>query len=1681
MNIRGILRRASAILMAVLIVIGTTPVSVYRAEEEQGTATLTVIADVNIVDVSVNDAEGNAMETYATPIEGGVLYDGLPAGSEYIITVEPKDNNTHAIYSVTDETSAEINDVILGGVYSQTITPTDGDALTRTIDIETFYDYTVIMDTSKGTVEVKDAEDNTIEGITDDTGNITSFKLSDKRGYTFSYSTDNDKFDSINGIDLGGVTTHTVDVDGSQLEANVGSNVDEIAFYSQIDQKITVNLPAEHLSMGNINFTEDGLGNTEFIVKKGSTPILTIDPKGNVFKSITVNGNPETIDDPDAIFTKAFSEIVSNQGVEVEFLEKHTVSFVVNGGDNAEITVNTAPMQSDMLISETQDVTLAVKAVTDGYYVSNIAIDGEELTVGDTTVVEGAYVHSFKMPQKDITVTIDITPLTDTRVEYTDEVLEWTGINFQTDVTNHKVVLPHTTEVVLSKTGYNVTLTKNSTATASVIVDKNGDTVTTITDVWAYATNPSVSLADSMIHYKLVNPLSIVIDETAPTVTNATEGTTLWYGPNSNNTRITVDATDTETAVTHVVYFSSEQNDVTTIKNGTPLTKNGNTYTFDAIYTDGVADATTYYIYAVNESDAYSEVRQVVGVDAEGPSISKMKADTTTAFLQKLFTNQETITVEVTASDAKSNVKSFRLGVIENGGEERSVDPVNVVYNNDDGTFTATYSLTLIQYKEYTIKAYATDNMNNECLAYTVCQDTQGNAVSGLIYFDITAPSITLKTTNATYPVSVDANKFYVKTANHGDAVTSTGFTMHLSAKDYTDDAEKPYVSGISKYTVAVNDIIVTTQDVSTAEKKVELENITITTADLLQEQQTGSYKITLTVYDIAGNQSSKTIYAYIDNTKPEVASVEYNNQMVTNTSNDYVFYGNTDMSITVNPIDAQDTDSGIKCIEYWFDNQDEDNASVILTQGNGRQVFKINIEEDNYKGALHVKTVDNVGFESDIKTFNIIRESNEKNNSTSDIDMKFAETALKDAKNNPLYTDSTEVEVTVTDTYSGIKSLSWKVVADYDTGNNTSGSANVAYSAQNGFSVNNDENSAPVTWTVSNSEKNIATEIKAKLPIKNDSNEIKVIVSITDNAGNTRNLEKVISIDKAVPVIEVSFDNTLESGFYTSRKATITVFERNFDASKVITTITNTDGTIPKLSEWGHVADTVNPDKSKHTATIEFAADGDYTLKVEAKDLGNIAAKAVEATPFTVDKTAPTVTIAYDNNNAINEKYFAAGRTATVTVTEHNFDANSVVVNGTATFGGGATAFPSVSGWSSNGDVHTTTLSFSQDALFKYDVSVTDKAGNAIQYVENEFSVDTTIPEITITGVEDMSANNGTVAPIVTITDENYDANGVTIELTGANQGRVEANGSFSDTDNGQVFNFADFAEEQSNDDLYTLMVTEIDKAGNTFEDSITFSVNRFGSVYTLSDELAAINGKYVKEAVDVVITETNVDGLDMETVKVVLTVNGTPKTLIRGEEYTISQSGGGGSWSQYEYRIGKELFQEDGAYSIAIYSVDDAGNVNENINETKEAEVFFGIDTVNPIITAIDLESGKTYEATAHTAVLSITDNLILGDVSIMVNGEPAEYTVNGTDYSFVLNEASSAYTIVVNVTDKAGNAATMTFEDVWVTTSAFVRVMNSPVALAVGGGVVGVAGIGTGAFFFLRSKNVIKVKRK
>lgn len=81
-----------------------------------------------------------------------------------------------------------------------------------------------------------------------------------------------------------------------------------------------------------------------------------------------------------------------------------------------------------------------------------------------------------------------------------------------------------------------------------------------------------------------------------------------------------------------------------------------------------------------------------------------------------------------------------------------------------------------------------------------------------------------------------------------------------------------------------------------------------------------------------------------------------------------------------------------------------------------------------------------------------------------------------------------------------------------------------------------------------------------------------------------------------------------------------------------------------------------------------------------------------------------------------------------------------------------------------------------------------------------------------------------------------------------------------------------------------------------------------------------------------------------------------------------------------------------------LTIYSMDAAGNVNENIDESKKAEISFGIDKTNPVIVPIDFESGKQYPVEVKNVKAEVKDNLVLESVKIYLNGEEVEYKVDG-----------------------------------------------------------------------------------
>lgn len=835
--------------------------------------------------------------------------------------------------------------------------------------------------------------------------------------------------------------------------------------------------------------------------------------------------------------------------------------------------------------------------------------------------------------------------------------------------------------------------------------------------------------------------------------------------------------------------------------------------------------------------------------------------------------------------------------------------------------------------------------------------------------------------------------------------------------------------------------------------------------------------KVTDFGFSPASSQSPQTIKSFLLGLfgKTQAAAVE---------ETQYGYFFHEDTKVTVN-VEDEAPSSGVMQIEFYTvdvngNQSDMITADVVSQPGeNGieRASADFTVKAD-FKGQIYAKAVDNVDNAGDyVNPDGVVIESpsEHKENAVTIVRLE-QETDYKDTCEppceHPLYSYSGDegipVLLSVEDTISGIASITWSVTP--------SGAENPTKFETLDVAGGEITEGKIGKWTVDETDKNLVTEMYRTIYVTDNSNDIEVKLSFIDRAGNRSDDTLVFSIDNTPPVVEVSYDNTSPDAQYTDfynadRVATVKVTERNFNENAVLCSITNTDGTVPTfVGEWEHHTDPENPDESYHTRKIVFHADGDYTVRISCEDLAGNASNTY-TDQFTIDQTLPTVSVAYDNMNARNGNYYNADRTATITIVEHNFDAARVHVIGTASDNGAAASFPALSGWSTSGDTHTATIRYAADAKYDFDIEFRDMAGNSIaDYAPEEFYVDKTAPTLEISGVEDKSANNGTVAPVISFTDTNFDEGGVTYTLVGVSNGKVNYSSTITNIPNGQQVTFADFEKIQQVDDIYTLTATLVDKAGNETTKSITFSANRFGSVYDLS-RLQEIIGKYLQSEEDIVFTETNVDSLKTGETKIKLIKNGTPIDLVEGRDYTVAAAGGGGLWSQYIYTLSKALFADDGRYSISVYSVDMAGNINENIDETKKAEISFGIDKTNPVIVPIDFESNTQYPVKVKTVSVEIKDNLVLDDVKIYLNDAEVEYRSEGETYTFDIPEKNGKQNVRIVAVDAAGNTYELLVENFLVSTNVFVRWFNNTPLFV--GSIVGVAALCGVIIFLVASK--------
>lgn len=899
-----------------------------------------------------------------------------------------------------------------------------------------------------------------------------------------------------------------------------------------------------------------------------------------------------------------------------------------------------------------------------------------------------------------------------------------------------------------------------------------------------------------------------------------------------------------------------------------------------------------------------------------------------------------------------------------------------------------------------------------------------------------------------------------------------------LSIADQLIGEENKVYSGLNHVSITINDTNCYSWNATEGAAKVgELNDISIRTQDIAPTEE-GAYNLVVTFRDNAGNENTYTETVYKDIDAPYISNITFtpitdnSDGALNNTpvETEYGYYFTTDTQVTIQALDDNGPSSGINTITYYLDDVEDDSEPTYVEEqvdSNGTITFTI---PANFKGQIYAKATDNVGNTpteggADGKGYvtpdGVILETQDKHDQENHITFTKEDTPYRDANGLELYGSDVPVNITITDTYSGIRRVEWSVTAPYDTANNQSGVVDV----ENNGDLSQDG------W-ITDQENNLVTAMNTTINVSNDSNGIVLSVTMTDRAGNTSTQSIQFSVDKTAPVIDVVYDNNSPDATYTDiyqadRTATITVTERNFNAADIQMAITNTDGVVPTLTGWEEHWNATDPNASYYVAYVSYTADGDYTFDIGYTDRAGHAAAAVPQHRFTIDKTIPTLSVSYNNNDVVNGNYYSAQRTATITIVEHNFDPTRVTVLGTATDNGAASVFPTLSGWTTQGDTHTATLLYAADGLYTFDIEFNDMAGNAIaDFAPQTFYVDQTAPTLEITGVGNQSANNGTVAPVITFFDTNFNPDAVSISLSGVNNGTVNYAGAYEEIANGRRFTYADFEHTKQVDDIYTLTVSLTDRAGNVTTQTITFSANRFGSTYDLTD-LADLSGKFVQTEEDVIFEEINVDALNHDTIRIVMTKNGTPVDLVEGTDYTVEVTGGNGQWSVYRYIINRSLFADDGRYTISVYSVDSAGNINENIDEAKQAEISFGVDKTAPVIVPLDLDNGAQYPVQVKDTTVEIRDNLVLENVTIYLNDQAVEYQENEESYQFSIPETNSLQDVRIVAEDAAGNRQEVTVADFLVSTNFFVRwYNNTPLFIGTIAGVVVIA-LGITAF--------------
>ena len=995
------------------------------------------------------------------------------------------------------------------------------------------------------------------------------------------------------------------------------------------------------------------------------------------------------------------------------------------------------------------------------------------------------------------------------------------------------------------------------------------------------------------------------------------------------------------------------------------------------------------------------------------------------------FLNELKVTLNGTVYTLEElNSQKDALGI-----KEISMDPVNDFADTKDSTV---YRFTIVFHKdgEYTVQTKVADAAGNKG------EDKEFSFVIDTVRPEIQVTYTAYRPNGTSFVLDPSRGRAYANEEVAYVAVTAVITERNFDAKDakvaYTAVNSKGKAVKVADYNAAIREEWTNKGNVSTEGNRFVYE-LSLPTISV-----DANYDFAYDYTDLAGNPINETIKQAVtlDRVKPEgtVTVEDLVNGSASETWNKFlsaITFGHFGKNSVRASMTSDDETAGVAATQYLTSAKALTRSELEARTGWTGYSSKISLAASQNL-VVYEKITDKAGNIQYISTDGIIVDNVAPVVKITPTNPGWGK-GVYSATDNPGF-DISVTDPVVNDAYAGLKTISYTIT------NGTTGYV------ESGTLANLERTSHLQSWT-------------GHVTINPDnfySNDVRVKVTADDWSTNDATSEEIsIKVDNKAPIATFSFDQSdVHNGKYynNDKTLTITVDERNFDESYQ-PQVTSTAGGGYSISGWSHNGEI-------HTATVAFSGDSDYTVTYECFDLAGNKSNTEKLDEFTVDKTKPVIQVSYDNNSALNNNYYKEARTATITITEHNFSPGEVTVTTTAQLDGAAASVPGVSGWSGSGDTHVATVSYSADADYTFTISATDLASNVSDpYATESFTVDQTKPTVEITNIEDRSANNGEVAPVITLNDINFDSGKTVVHLTGANKGEVDTTGMYTSTasNKDQTLTFYNFKENM--DDIYTLTAETTDKAGNQYSTSKIFSVNRDGSTYLYDDYTEElIKNGYTNDPKNLVVSEINVDTLTFW--ELMVSENGTQKTLEQNKDFEVSESGSDVSWKEYKYTINASNFENEGDYNVSIYSEDRATNVTTNTAKSKD--ILFAVDKTSPVISLANIEDGGRYKVESQKFTANVDDNMALDKVEYYVDDElkqtfdADEVSANGGSLELSVDSSNTFRNVSVKAYDKANNEATTASVDVLVSANTWVQFYNNKPAFygTIGGGVAAVA---------------------